>query len=91
LGALDTIWHLLNFVAPAVSMGAVVPLIAKLLWRRRLAAVRWQRLMAWSTGASLAALMAGLMVFGRDGRMVTYSGIVVASALGLWWAGLRKA
>jgi hypothetical protein len=33
------------------------------------------------------ALLAGLLIQGRDGRMATYLGMVVACAAGLWWAG----
>jgi hypothetical protein len=37
--------------------------------------------------AGLAALVTGLLVFGRDGRMATYLLLVVAGAGALWWAG----
>ena len=31
--------------------------------------------------------LAGLAVFGHDGKMVTYAAMVVACALTLWWLG----
>ena len=34
--------------------------------------------------------VAGLMVFEHDGKMATYAGMAVASALALWWMGFRR-
>ena len=47
----------------------------------------WRRLASWATGAGALTLLAGLVIFGRDGRVATYAAIVVASAAALWWAG----
>ena len=80
-------WHLLNFLAPAVGLGMIAAALAKLVWRHELRATRWRRLALWGAGAGLLVLIAGLVVFGRDGRMATYAGMVVACALALWWAG----
>jgi len=87
MGPLDAVWHLLNFFAPAVGLGALCAAGAKLVWRRDLAGASWSRLALWSGGASALVLVAGLVIFGRDGRMATYGGLVVASAAALWWAG----
>ena len=89
MGPLDALWHLLNFFAPALGIGTLAPAIAKLLWRRRLTSVSWRSLAGWATGSSVLALIAGLVVFGRDGRVATYGLMVLGSALGLWWAGFR--
>jgi hypothetical protein len=78
---------LLNFLLPAVGLGLLSAAGAKLLWRRELAAVAWQRL---ARDASLAAglvLVAGLVVFRQDGRMLTYAFMVLACAIMLWWRG----
>ena len=91
MGPLDTLWHLLNFFAPAVGIGVLAPTMAKLLWRRRLKAVPWARLSLWTAGGAAAALLAGLVVFGRDGRMATYALAVLGSAVALWWAGFGRA
>lgn len=87
MGPLDALWHMLNFFAPALGVGLLSAGAAKLLWRRELAAVRWRRLAAWPVGAGALTLLAGLVVFGRDGRMLTYAALVLASAAALWWAG----
>jgi len=38
----------------------------------------------------LKASTIGLLVQGRDGKVLTYGAMVVAAACGLWWAGFRK-
>ena len=87
---LDVVWHLLNFVAPAIGVALFAASLAKLAWRRELAAVSWRRLVLWSALAGLVALVAGLVLFGRDGKMITYAALVVASALALWWVGFLR-
>ena len=89
MGPLDTLWHLLNLVAPAVGVGILASAMAKLLWWRRLKLVAWTSLSLWTTGVAAVALGAGLLIFGRDGRMTTYALMVLAGAVALWWAGFR--
>jgi len=87
MGPLDGIWHLGNFFLPPLALGALAAAMAKLLWRRELAAVAWKRL-AWPAAlAGAVVVLAGLVVFGRDGKMATYAGMVCACALTLWWRG----
>ena len=91
MGPLDALWHLLNFVAPAFGLGAIAAGFCKLSWRAELAHVSWRRLSAWACAASLAALMGGLIISGRDGRMSTYALMVLACAAALAWAGFGRA
>jgi hypothetical protein len=81
----------LNFLAPALGVGMLAPAMAKLLWRRRLKPVAWLSLSLWATGGAVVALLASLVVFGRDGQMATYGLMVMGSALALWWAGFARA
>lgn len=90
MGVLDAIWHLLNLFAPAVGLGLIAASAAKLLWRRELASASWRRLVAWACGASAVALLAGLVLTGRDGRMGTYAAMVLGCAAALWWAGFVR-
>jgi hypothetical protein len=90
MGSLDALWHLLNFVAPALGVAVLASSMAKLIWRRDLAAVPWPSLVLWAAGAGAIVLIAGLVVFGRDGKMVTYAALVAASALVLWWVGFMR-
>ena len=86
MGVLDGLWHLLNFFAPALVVGAVAALLTKGLWWRELKSVRWTRLAGVAMAASAVVLVAGLVLTGHDGKMVTYGAMVVACALSLWWA-----
>jgi hypothetical protein len=90
MGPLDALWHALNFFAPAIGVALLAAGGAKLLWRRELAGVAWHRLALWGTLAGAAALVGGLIVFGRDGKMATYGALVAATALALWWAGFLR-
>ena len=87
MGPIDLLWHLLNFFAPAVGMGLMATLLAKLLWRRALAGARWTRLIGGVTAACAVVLVAGLVGFGHDGKMATYAAMVLVCALMLWWLG----
>ena len=80
-------WHLLNFCAPAAGVGLLAAAFAKLLWRRELKGVSWRRLALWATSGCAVALIAGLIVFGHDGKTATYAAMVAACALTLWWVG----
>ncbi|MBL8286709.1 MAG: hypothetical protein JNL85_01885 [Rubrivivax sp.] len=79
--------HLANLFVPAIALAAVAAGLAKLAWRRELAARGWWRL-AWPAAAANAAVtVAGLAWTGADGRMATYGAMVLASAATLWWRG----
>ena len=87
MGPLDAIWHLLNFFAPAVGVGLIAAGFAKLLWRRELKTASWRRLALWATAGCALVLVAGLVVFGHDGKMATYSAMAGACGLVLWLVG----
>ena len=87
--AADAFWHLTNFFAPALFLGAISATLTRLIWRRELAPRSGLRLWAWASAAAVIASLAGLVVFQRDGRMTTYAAMVVACALALWWSGFR--
>ena len=86
MGMLDGLWHLLNFFAPALAVGALASALTKVLWWRELKSVPWRRLAAWAMAASSVVLVTGLVWAGRDGKMATYVAMVVGCAIGLWWA-----
>ena len=84
MGALDLFWHLANFVLPAVGVGALTAALCKLFWRRELSRVSWFTLAWQACAAGLAVLVAGLVITGHDGRMITYVGLVIACAVVPW-------
>lgn len=91
MGPLDALNHLVNLLLPAIVLGLLSASISKLIWRSALRPVAWTLLAGWACGAAVLALLAGLLLTGRDGRMGTYAGMVLACALALWWAGFRRA
>jgi hypothetical protein len=84
---LAALWHVSNLFAPALGLGMLASLLAKLLWRRELAAVAWLRLAGPACTASASIVLAGLVLFGHDGKMATYGAMVGACAVTLWWRG----
>ena len=87
MGPIDALFHLSNLFLPALALAALSAALAKLAWRRELAAVPWQRL-AWPAAlANCAVVLGALLLLGRDGRMAMYAAMVVACTLTLWWRG----
>lgn len=81
--------HVVNFLLPAVAMALLVPSLARLVWWKSLASAGWRRQVKLAAAVNLVVLVLGLLVLGRDGAMWTYAGLVLASALAVWWTGLR--
>jgi hypothetical protein len=89
LDVLNLFWHLANFVLPAIGVGALTAALCKLFWRRGLVRTSWFTLAWQASAAGLAVLVAGLVITGHDGRMLTYAGLVVVCALVPWWKAAR--
>jgi len=89
LDALNLLWHIANFVLPAVGVGALTAALCKLFWRRSLARTSWFTLAWQASAAGVAVLVAGLVITGHDGRMVTYAGLVLACAIVPWLKAAR--
>ena len=81
---IDAFWHLLNFFAPALGVGLLAPAFAKVLWRRDLTGVSWLRLSSWAVAGCAAVLIAGLVIFGHDGKIATYAAMTAVCALTMW-------
>jgi hypothetical protein len=90
LSPVDALWHLLDFLAPSVGLALIASALAKLLWRRELKSASWKRLCSWAVAASASASIAGLVVFGHDGKMATYAAMIVACSAALWWAAFKS-
>lgn len=87
---LDAVGHLFHLFLPALGTAALAAGVAKLLWRRELAPVSWTGLAAAGAAGGVAATLGGLLLLGRDGRMLTYGAIVGATAIMLWWRGFGR-
>lgn len=84
------LFHLVNFVLPALAMAVFMPLAGR--WAMGTAAVGWQRRVLCHAVAGTAVLSVGLLVQGHDGRMSTYAALVLVSATLEWvlQRGLRR-
>jgi hypothetical protein len=91
VGVMDVVWHGLNFFAPAAAVGLLTASGVKLLWWRSLRGVGWLGLSLAASIACAAGLVAGLLIFGRDGKMATYGLMLLLCTLSVAWFGLRRA
>ena len=87
---LDLLDHVVNLLLPGLITGSFAAALAKLLWRRDLAAVSYRWLASCAALASMAINMAGLVAFGSDGRMLTYVCMVAGCAVALAWGGWAR-
>ena len=85
MSPLDAFWHLANLFAPAWGLAALLALAIKALWRRDARALRWLKLWGWGSAGGCAAIVAALVLLGRDGKMVGYALLVIGVALPQWW------
>lgn len=89
MGFFNALNHLFNFFLPALAMALLVPTLARLVWRAELKGKAWRGQVKWSALANAGVLIVGLVLTGQDGAVATYAGLVLASALVVWWTGLR--
>jgi hypothetical protein len=84
MGPLDLLNHLLNFVAPAAWVAVVVTMVARIFMKKRPVAQSLQAQIAVNFAVCLVALVLGLVVFGRDGKMATYAAMALLGASSQW-------
>ncbi len=77
--------HLLNFVAPAAVVAMLLWGLPRLWPRARKSRWATRRELAVLFGLGVAVLLAGLIVFGRDGKMLSYAALVLAQGSFAWW------
>ena len=80
--------HLLNFIAPAACVALLLVLLSRLCFgfvgsNKSVAPVWWVQITVVFT-VSVCILIAGLVVFGRDGKMMTYAVLVLGAAVCQW-------
>lgn len=85
MDALDLLLHASAFVAPAVAVALLlVPLGRLCLPPRGPQALGWGRQALLDTVVGVLVLLAGLVVWGRDGKMATYAALVLGCATAHW-------
>ena len=85
MAPLDFLIHLLNFAMPAVAVGTLVAMAAPWALKKKPVRSRWKQA-AVNAGAGTLTLIAGLLVFGNDGKMATYAAMVAVVATSQWIA-----
>lgn len=89
MGPLDLLNHLLNFAAPALAVGLVLAFLAPVFMKNKALARTRSAQAAINFVVGVLALLAGLLFFGRDGKMASYAVLVLATATSQWWAMRR--
>jgi small basic protein len=84
MGSLDLFFHLLGFVAPAIAVAVLVALAARIVMPRQSASRSWWGQAVVNSVIGVLVLAAGLWHFGVDGKMATYTALVVAVASCQW-------
>lgn len=84
MGLLALLIHLLNFVAPAVVVGALLAVVAP--WVLGGVRVRhgWARQALFNALAGSVALVLGLWFFGNDGKMASYCAMLLMIGTCQW-------
>ena len=81
--------HLLNFMAPAAMLALLLAIFPHFFLAffasKRPLAQSWWRQVAINFVVGVLLLLAGLVLLGRDGKMLTYVGLVLGMATSQWW------
>lgn len=88
MGVFGLFNHLLNFVLPALFMALLLPLCVRWTPLGRKAALGMSLQILVLAVVHVVVLLAGLFVFGRDGKMATYLTMAVVGA-SIHWLLLR--
>lgn len=84
MGPLDLLDHLLNFVAPAIAVGVLCAVLGRATMKRSAGSPGLWALAAINFVVGVAVLAAGLVIFGRDGKMETYIALAFACGTSQW-------
>jgi hypothetical protein len=85
MGILALVNHVINFLAPAFWLALLLPLFSTIYIRKRPITLVWYAQSAIHFIVGSAVLVGNLLVFGRDGKMMTYLTLVLMAATVQWW------
>lgn len=89
MSGVDFVWHVLNFLAPALVVAALTALAARWLEPSRRAERPWWQVAFAGAVAGWLVQAIGVVLSGSDGRMATYAAMLVAVAATQWWISFR--
>lgn len=84
MGPLDQLYHLANFLAPALAVGLLLALAGPFVSKKSPPALGFLAQTAINCIAGAVALGLGLWFFGRDGKMASYCALLVFAASSQW-------
>lgn len=84
MGFTAALMHLLNFVAPALVLALGLAAAARLLAPKAAQITGWWQQVAINFAVGSGVLLAGLVWFGRDGKLATYAALVLLCACCQW-------
>lgn len=84
MGPLDFLLHVAGLLAPAAGVALLVSLLGRAGLPKTVDSPSWGVAVTVDFVAGALALLAGLWLFGRDGRMLTYAAVVLACASSQW-------
>ena len=87
MGPIDFFWHLAGLLAPAAGVALLVSLSARVLLPESARPGSWMAAWVVDFLVGSTALVAGLALFGRDGTMLAYGALVLATATSQWLLG----
>jgi hypothetical protein len=85
MGVLDALWHVLGFVMPAAFVATTLAALSRFFKQNRPIAGSFIARSAILFIVCVGVLVAGLLITGRDGKMLTYLAMVVAAATTQWF------
>lgn len=86
MGVSDTALHVINFMLPALFVALLVTFLGRFLKKNKPVAGKYIALAAINFIVCLLILVTGLILTGRDGKMLTYLAMVLGSATVQWIA-----
>ena len=82
--------HLFNFVLPACWIATVLLAVHRLVCKRTEQPLPWLRHWLVLFGSGVAVLLVGLIVFQRDGKMMSYVTLVLVMGIVQAWLARRR-
>ena len=76
--------HLLNFVAPAAALALLLVPGSRIFVKKQPSAPAWWAQAAMVFVIGCVVLLVGLWLLGRDGKVLTYAALVLATATCQW-------
>ena len=80
MGVLALLNHVLNFLAPALWLALGLTLMSRIFMKKQAPALTALAQAAILSAAGSAVLLLGLVLLGRDGKMLTYATLVLTCA-----------